>query len=84
LLHGCGDHPHDAQDLTRSVAALLAGVDAGGRDRSDGGPTSYENLALPCWTHRHCKHDGNLTIEGAGPKRVFRSSVGQEYPVGGT
>ena len=43
------------EDLARSIAALLVGVDAGDRDRSDG-----------------------------GPKRVFRSSVGQEYPVGGT
>jgi|TARA_B100000959_G_C14810025_1_gene553376 hypothetical protein len=43
------------KELTRSVAVLLVGLDAGDRDRSDG-----------------------------GPKRVFRSSVGQEYPVGGT
>ncbi len=56
---------------------------------ADGGPTSLENLVLLCSTHHHCVHDGSWTIEETtgGDTRgrlAFRSSIGQEYPVGGT
>ncbi len=66
---------------------------------ADGGPTSLDNLVLLCSTHHHCVHDGSWTIERAadmanpresdstdGPatgRWVLRSSIGQEYPIGG-